>query len=342
MGATAANRARSWLGLPYSWAGGNGSGPTTGVCAHNGGDLDCHIVGMDCSGLALYAWSPYKTMDHFAATQFTQAGRFHPAIGELMPGDLVFFSAYRGGGIDHVVIYVGNGLVVEAPESGEQVRVSQLSDLVSWSVYSGATRPTSIGRQGPPPTISTVTSAISVKGGQVTVTGTNLGSATSVTIGGIRIYSFTQRTSSRLVFTAPPHGAGSSTLEVDNSWGIAKRSVSYVGAPQLSTISTRQGTTTGGNSVTLSGQNLGAVTRVVVGSSTVTFGHSGTTKLNVAMPAHAAGMILIVASSPFGASNNLPYTYVAPTPAPPPTSRPASPKPTVSPSPSSSPTTQPS
>ena len=78
MGATAVARARSWLGLPYSWAGGNSRGPTLGVCAHNGGDLDCHIVGFDCSGLALYAWAPYKQLVHYASTQHSTAGRFHP------------------------------------------------------------------------------------------------------------------------------------------------------------------------------------------------------------------------------------------------------------------------
>ncbi|MBE7190018.1 IPT/TIG domain-containing protein, partial [Jatrophihabitans endophyticus] len=69
MGLSALRRARSWLGVPYSWAGGNGSGPTTGVCAHNGGDMDCRVVGFDCSGLTLYAWWPYEHLVHYAATQ---------------------------------------------------------------------------------------------------------------------------------------------------------------------------------------------------------------------------------------------------------------------------------
>ena len=47
-------------------------GPTTGVCSHNGGDLDCHIVGFDCSGLAMYAWWPYRHLAHYAATQYSR------------------------------------------------------------------------------------------------------------------------------------------------------------------------------------------------------------------------------------------------------------------------------
>src|SRR5262249_12112921 len=122
MGSTAKNRARSWLGLPYSWAGGNGRGPTYRVCAHNvGGDLDCHVVGFDCSGLSLFAWSPYKQLVHFAETQHRQAGRFHPTIGELMPGDLVFFSADDPSGIGHVAMYAGRGLVIQALQSGTRI-----------------------------------------------------------------------------------------------------------------------------------------------------------------------------------------------------------------------------
>lgn len=80
MGNTAVARARSWLGLPYSWAGGNAKGPSTGVCAHNGGDYDCHIVGFDCSGLTLYSWAPYEHLAHYAATQ-------HLAGRALLPDD---------------------------------------------------------------------------------------------------------------------------------------------------------------------------------------------------------------------------------------------------------------
>jgi cell wall-associated NlpC family hydrolase len=314
MGATAANRARSWLGLPYSWAGGNGSGPTTGVCAHNGGDLDCQIDGFDCSGLALYAWSPYKAMDHFAASQYVQAGAFHPTTGELMPGDLVFFAAYPGGEIDHVVIYVGNGQVVEAPESGEQVRVSQLADLLSWSVYAGATRPTSTGRQGPTPTITSIAPELSTKGGQVTVAGANLDSTTSVTIAGTRIYSFAQRTSSRLVFTVPPHAAGAVNLEVDNSWGSATGVLSYVGPPTVAITSPNHGLTIGGTSVTLSGQYLSAVTRVALGSAALPFSHSGPNRLIVQMPTHLTGGVSLVVTSPYGTSSSPTYTYSVPTP----------------------------
>jgi cell wall-associated NlpC family hydrolase len=316
MGQTAANRARSWLGLPYAWDGGNSKGPTHGVCAHNGGDLDCHVIGFDCSGLTLYAWAPYKTLSHYAQTQHSQAGKFHPAIGELMPGDLVFFSAYLSGGIGHVAVYIGNGQVVEAPESGQQVRVSLLANLIAWDgVYRGATRPTSTGKQGASPVVTSITSSVSIKGGTVTVRGHNLLTATSVTIAGTRVYSFSTRTATKLVFTAPPRAAGTSNVYVYNSWGSAHETIAYVGSPQLTALSATSGSTAGGNTITISGHNLGAVTKVQVGTTSVAFKAVGTTTLTLTMPAaQTYGPVPIVASSPYGTSNSLTYTYLAPAP----------------------------
>ena len=174
MGLSALRRAGSWIGEPYSWAGGNGSGPTTGVCTHNGGDFDCHIVGFDCSGLALYSWWPYEHLVHLAATQHRQAGRFHPSIGQLEPGDLVYFSGF-GTGISHTAIYAGHGTVIQAPQSGETVMRSELADVIASSgVYRGATRPMTSGRQGSGPQIAAVTKTMSATGGTLTITGRGL------------------------------------------------------------------------------------------------------------------------------------------------------------------------
>src|SRR4051794_5782254 len=237
MGVTAMKRARSWLGLPYSWAGGSSRGPTLGVCAHNGGDLDCRVVGFDCSGLALYAWAPYKQLVHYAATQHSRAGRFHPRIGELMPGDLVFFSGYIAKGIGHVAIYEGRGNVIQAEQSGTRIMRSRLVDVIAASgKYRGATRPVSTGRQGPGPRVSAVTSQLAIKGGYVTVTGRNLAGATSVSIGGTRIYSFARRASSPPIVKAPgpPPRRGDVTLY--NPRGRGRRPPPYFGAPPNSAL----------------------------------------------------------------------------------------------------------
>ncbi len=139
MGRTVVERALLYLGTNYAWAGGNAAGPTAGVCAPGDAHLDCHYVGFDCSGLALYGWAPYLSMAHFAATQY-HSGSVHPAPDSLLPGDLVFWSSDgTAAGIHHVAIYVGDGNVIQAPESGDIVRITPLGAVSSG--YFGATRP---------------------------------------------------------------------------------------------------------------------------------------------------------------------------------------------------------
>ena len=54
-----------------------------------------------------------------------------------MPGDLVFFGPSVEG-IHHVGIYVGDGKYIQAPRTGDVVKVSSLSNR---SDYVGACRP---------------------------------------------------------------------------------------------------------------------------------------------------------------------------------------------------------
>lgn len=139
MGRTVVTRALQYLGTNYAWAGGSADGPTRGVCAAGDAHLDCRYIGFDCSGLALYGWAPYLSMAHFAATQY-RSGALHPTPAELLPGDLVFWSSNGApSGIHHVAIYVGDGNVIQAPQSGDIVRITPLGAVSS--DYFGATRP---------------------------------------------------------------------------------------------------------------------------------------------------------------------------------------------------------
>jgi cell wall-associated NlpC family hydrolase len=140
IGQTAANRALAFLGMPYTFAGGNFNGPTYGVAVDFDSRNDAGVFGFDCSGLTLYAWGPWVRMDHYAPSQYTQAGSFHPSTDQLMPGDLVFWSGDGTvAGIGHVAIYIGNGNVVQAPFSGAFIEITPLFQVESG--YFGATRP---------------------------------------------------------------------------------------------------------------------------------------------------------------------------------------------------------
>ena len=139
-GRRAVSRARSQLGVPYAWAGGGVGGPSYGVCdSSNGAPNDCNVRGFDCSGLVMYAWG--QGWAHYAATQYTQAGSYHPSLGNLRPGDLLFWS-YNGSisGIHHVALYIGGGQIIQAPESGSWVMISSMYDP---GPIFGATRPLS-------------------------------------------------------------------------------------------------------------------------------------------------------------------------------------------------------
>ena len=344
MGRTAARRAASYIGVPYSWAGGNGRRPTTGVCAHNGGDLDCHIVGFDCSGLTLYSWWPYIHLAHYAATQHYQAGRFHPSIGQLVPGDLVYFTGYIPGGIGHTAIYAGHGMVIQAPQSGEQVERSRLVDVINDSGrWRGATRPVTTRRLGPGPRVTAVTKAVSAKGGTMSIWGHSLAGTTSVRVGGKTLYWFHTASSRHLTVKVPAHTPGSVHVDVSNAWGTAHRSLTYVSTPSITSLSTASGPAAGGNKIVVTGRHLGRVTKATVGTTSVAVHPLSAYRASLTMPAHQAGGVRIELASAFGRSNALSYTYAAPVTSTPPKTLPRTtttpPKTITSPGPSTSPTT---
>jgi len=137
-GQGAVNRAMGALGATYIWAGGNAYGPTDGGCTDP--VSPCGTVGFDCSGLVLYGWASQGLfMSHYAASQFSEAGSYHPSPGNFMPGDLLFWGLPGQSDIHHVAMYIGGGNVIQAPYSGSYVQITPW-DQVSGDYY-GATRP---------------------------------------------------------------------------------------------------------------------------------------------------------------------------------------------------------
>jgi len=222
MGRSAVKRAAAWLGMPYTWAGGNAAGPTYGSCYGDGliGKFDCTFRGFDCSGLTLYAWAKYRHLDHYAATQRRTAGRFHPSLSELQPGDLLFFS---GGGpvISHVVMYAGRGKVIQAAMSGYPVRYNTLAEVLAGEPrYFGATRPMSTGRQGAAPVITSMSTSRSSTGGGSTITlhGRHLDTTARVVFGSTGTYRFTIRSARTITVRVPAHRAQTVGVQVVNAW----------------------------------------------------------------------------------------------------------------------------
>ena len=86
----------------------------------------------DCSGLVQYSAreAGISDMPRTSEEQY-HATMSHPvAPKDLQPGDLIFPNAeFNGGNPGHVMIYAGNGQVVEAPQTGDHVKVIGLSEV---------------------------------------------------------------------------------------------------------------------------------------------------------------------------------------------------------------------
>ncbi|MFC0029422.1 NlpC/P60 family protein [Micromonospora chaiyaphumensis] len=108
------------LGDPYLWA---AEGPDR----------------FDCSGLVLAAYQSagYHGLPRVSRDQYyaTRSRTVDP--NALLPGDLLFFaSGSSWTSIHHVTMYIGNGKMVEAPRTGDVVKIS----VVRWSRLYAATR----------------------------------------------------------------------------------------------------------------------------------------------------------------------------------------------------------
>jgi cell wall-associated NlpC family hydrolase len=110
------------LGSPYAWG---AEGPAT----------------FDCSGLTSFAYAAAGiTIPRVSRAQAAAYGGLRPIDPlHLVAGDLVFFADNPGNPstIHHVGMYIGKGLMVEAPHTGAVVRTSSI-----WRPsYAGAVRP---------------------------------------------------------------------------------------------------------------------------------------------------------------------------------------------------------
>lgn len=120
-------RASSQIGTPYAWGGGDANGPTRGI--RDGGVADSHgdynKIGFDCSGLVLYAFAGVGiALPHYTGYQYQRGTKISPQ--EIQRGDLIF---YGPNAEHHVAIYLGDGTMLEAPQSGSTVKISP----VRWS-----------------------------------------------------------------------------------------------------------------------------------------------------------------------------------------------------------------
>ncbi|MEO3887971.1 NlpC/P60 family protein [Nonomuraea sp. B5E05] len=133
-GETAAAAALSQLGVSFSWGGGSVKGPTIGI------GRGAATTGFDCSGLTLYAWSRAGVrLSHYTGAQFRQGRRI--PLSARRRGDLLFFGGGTGDPT-HVALFLGGGVMIHAPKTGDVVRkVDFLRSPYFRSAFRGAVRP---------------------------------------------------------------------------------------------------------------------------------------------------------------------------------------------------------
>jgi cell wall-associated NlpC family hydrolase len=107
-GDIAANWALTQLGKPYQWG---ATGPGS----------------YDCSGLTMEAWAQAGVqLLHYTGYQWEEGP--HVPLNELQRGDLLFYATNTAdpSTIHHVGIYIGNGMMVDAPYTGAFVRIDSM------------------------------------------------------------------------------------------------------------------------------------------------------------------------------------------------------------------------
>jgi peptidoglycan DL-endopeptidase RipA len=126
--------ARQWLGTPYSAGGGGPDGPSTGWCSSSAPDdgrtdsgacAASSTVGFDCSSFVQRVYSAGGLTLPRTSREQWWAGRRVP-MSQLVPGDLLFwaYDTSSAGSIHHVALYLGDGLMVHSPHTGDRVRVA--------------------------------------------------------------------------------------------------------------------------------------------------------------------------------------------------------------------------
>ncbi|GAA0938180.1 C40 family peptidase [Nonomuraea longicatena] len=129
--------------IEYSWGGGHAErpGPSTGTClGYNGKIRPCpaeRTRGLDCSGLTRWVYALAYGRDVLGRGNTDDHLRRLFRVDDPRPGDLVYFGKITEKLVktNHVGIYLGRGLMMNAPETGASVRVDRVAEKKGFAGY---------------------------------------------------------------------------------------------------------------------------------------------------------------------------------------------------------------
>jgi len=110
--------AEQFLGIPYKWGG------------------ESAEDGFDCSGLAMTVYRLNGMNLPRNSRQQYRTGRA-VRMGELRPGDLIFFATRDDAQVNHVGIYLGGARFIHAPKTDKTIRIASLDNTYFVKRYRG-------------------------------------------------------------------------------------------------------------------------------------------------------------------------------------------------------------
>ncbi|MFA4825482.1 MAG: IPT/TIG domain-containing protein [Methanoregula sp.] len=244
-----------------------------------------------------------------------------PASGPVSGGTVVTITGTGFTGATNVIFgdYEGTNPIVNSDTSISITSPANQAGTVHVTVItltggSSATSPADQFTYIVVPTITSISpvSGPDIGGTVVTITGTSLNGATAVTFDGTPASTFSVINETSISATSPAHAAGAVNVNVTTPNGAATGTYTYITLPTVTDISPASGPVSGGTVVTITGTNL-------IGTNAVTFdGTPATassaineTSISATSPAHAAGAVSVVVTTPNGTATGT-YTYVIP------------------------------
>ena len=188
-----------------------------------------------------------------------------PATAQSCTGDIFANGIVNGADLGAMLSYWG-------PRTSDPFSVA--SDINSDGIINGGDLGALLSNWGPcPASISgiTPTEGCFLGGTAMTITGTNLGTATEVTIGGVPATIVTANSLTTVTATTPAGALGPATVLVTTAAGTypAPQTFTYMPA-SVSSVAPNAGTTAGGSQITVTGAYLALTTGVAIGGTPCT------------------------------------------------------------------------